>query len=100
MFLTIFERMCCVMLSVMSDSLRPPWSDPPGASVHGIFQARILEWVAISYSMGSSQLRDLTRLLASPALSGRFFTTAHHSGKPLSSYTTQNISSLSLSALY
>ena len=27
---------------------------PPGSSVHGIFQARILEWVAISYSRGSS----------------------------------------------
>ena len=27
---------------------------PPGSSVHGIFQARILEWVAISFSRGSS----------------------------------------------
>ena len=33
---------------------------PPGFSVHGIFQANILEWVAISYSRGSSQLRDQT----------------------------------------
>ena len=33
---------------------------PPGSSVHGIFQARILEWVAISYSRGSSQPRDWT----------------------------------------
>ena len=31
---------------------------PPGSSVHGILQARILEWVAISFSMGSSWLRD------------------------------------------
>ena len=31
---------------------------PPGSSVHGIFQARILEWVAISSSRGSSQPRD------------------------------------------
>ena len=30
----------------------------PGSSVHGIFQARILDWVAISYSRGSSQVRD------------------------------------------
>ena len=30
----------------------------PGSSVHGIFQARILEWVAIFFSRGSSQLRD------------------------------------------
>ena len=27
---------------------------PPGSSVHGIFQARVLEWVAISFSRGSS----------------------------------------------
>ena len=32
----------------------------PGSSVHGISQARILEWVAISFSRGSSQTRDQT----------------------------------------
>ena len=31
---------------------------PPGSSVHGIFQARILEWVAVSFSRGSSPPRD------------------------------------------
>ena len=31
---------------------------PPGSSKHGIFQARILKWVVISYSRGSSQPRD------------------------------------------
>ena len=31
---------------------------PPGSSVHGIFQARILEWVAMPSSRGSSQPRD------------------------------------------
>ena len=38
---------------------------PPGSSVHGILQARILEWVAIPFSRGSSQLRSGTW---SPAL--------------------------------
>ena len=33
---------------------------PPGSSVYGIFQARILEWVVISFSWGSSQPRDST----------------------------------------
>ena len=33
---------------------------PPGCSVHGIFQARILEWVAISFSRGSSQPKGQT----------------------------------------
>ena len=36
--------------SVVSDPLGPVDCSPPGSSVHGIFQARILEWVAISYS--------------------------------------------------
>ena len=47
---------------------------PPGSSVHAISQARILEWVAISFSRGSSRPRDLTTSLASPALAGGFFT--------------------------
>ena len=34
----------------------------PGSSVHGILQARILEWVAISFSRGSSQPRDRTQV--------------------------------------
>jgi len=35
---------------------------PPGSSVHGILQARILEWVAISFSRGSSPPRDQTHI--------------------------------------
>ena len=34
----------------------------PGSSVHGIFQARILEWIAISFSRGSSSPRDGTHI--------------------------------------
>ena len=45
---------------------------PPGSSVQGIVQARVLEWVAISFSKGSS--RPGTEP-ASPALAGRFFAT-------------------------
>ena len=44
---------------------------PPGSSVHEISQARILEWVAISFSRGSSQPRDRTRVSCT---AGRFFT--------------------------
>ena len=45
----------------------PPLRDPrecipPGSSVHGIFQARILEWIAISFSRRSSRPRDRTRI--------------------------------------
>ena len=52
------------------------------SSVFGISQARILEWVAISFSRGSSRHRDWTIIsLMSPTLAGRFFTTGSP-GKP------------------
>ena len=44
----------------MSNSLQPMDCSPPGSSVPGILQARILEWVAISFSRESSQPRDRT----------------------------------------
>ena len=47
---------------VMSDSSLPHGLQPPGSSVRGIFQARILEWVAISYSRRSSRPRDQTHV--------------------------------------
>ena len=46
----------------MSNSLQPHGLYLPGSSVHGILQARVLEWVAISLSRGSSQPRDRTRV--------------------------------------
>ena len=45
----------------MSNSWQPVDCSPPSSSVHGILQARILEWVAISFSRGSSQPRDRTQ---------------------------------------
>ena len=57
---------------VVSDSCDPMDCNPPGSSVHDISQARILEWVAISFSRGSSQPRDLTCI---SCIAGRFFTT-------------------------
>ena len=39
----------------------PMGCSPPGTSLHGIFQARILEWFAIPFSRGSSQPRDGTQ---------------------------------------
>ena len=44
---------------------------PPCSSVNGILQARILEWITISFSKGSSQVRDGTRV---SCIAGRFFT--------------------------
>ena len=58
-------------LSVVSDSCNFTDCNPPDSSVHGISQAKILEWVAIFFSRGSSQLRDLTRV---SCFAGGFFT--------------------------
>ena len=49
----------------------PKDCSPLGSSVHGISQARILEWVAIHFSRGSSRLRDWTEV---SHIAGRFFT--------------------------
>ena len=49
----------------------PMYCNIPGSSIPGIFQARVLEWVAISFSRGSSQPRDQTRF---SHIVGRCFT--------------------------
>ena len=57
--------MLCALLCLVSefDSFSTPWTvAPPGLSVHGILQARILEWAAVSFSRESSQPRDWTRV--------------------------------------
>ena len=49
----------------------PMDSSLPGSPVHGILQARILEWVAIHFSRGSPRPRDRTQV---SCIEGRFFT--------------------------
>ena len=92
--------------SVGGDTLScPTLCDPmncslPGFSVHGIFQARILEWVAISYSMDSSQPRDWNLSLVSPALAGRFITIVSRAAQNLlTANLVGNKHSFSLDAL-
>ena len=60
----LVTRSCLTLCNPMDCS-------PPGSSVHGISQARILAWGAIPFSTGSSQPRDRTWLFL---LAGRFFT--------------------------
>ena len=52
---------------------------PPGSSVQEILQARMLEWLAISFSRGSSQPRNQ---ICISSLAGRFFATREPPGKP------------------
>ena len=54
--------MCAKTLQLCLTLLDPLDCSQPGSSVHGILQARILEWVAISFSRGSSQPRDQTQV--------------------------------------
>ena len=62
-------------VSVMSNSLRPMDHSPPDSCVHGISQAKILEWVAISFSRGSSRPRDQTHIFCVSCIALEFFVT-------------------------
>ena len=70
-----------VLHSVASGSVRPVDRGPPGPSVHGALQARILEWVAMPSSKGSSLFRDRTRVSCASCTAGGFFT-ARGMGQP------------------
>ena len=64
-------RSVCVLVSQSCSTLCDLMDySPPSSSVHGIFQARTLEWVAISFSKGSSQPRNRTQVSCT---AGRFF---------------------------
>ena len=65
----------CVHAQLCLTLCHPMDYSPPSSSDHGIFQAKILEVVNISYSRGSSWPRGQTVFLVPPALAGRFFTT-------------------------
>ena len=64
---TLFNLYLCEVEVLVTQSCltlgNPTDCSLPGSSVHGIRQARILEWVAISFSRGSSQPRDRTCIL-------------------------------------
>ena len=68
-----FVKICvlCVSRSVASNSLGPLDYSPPISSVHGISQARILEWITIPFSRGSSWPQNQTWV---SCIAGRFFT--------------------------
>ena len=77
---------CCCSLAAKScpTVCGPVDCSLPGSSVHGISQARVLEWIAICSSRKSSQVRDQTPV---SYLAGGFFTT-EPPGKSLYIYTT------------
>ena len=73
----------CVCVCVCAKSLQsrltlcdPMDYSPPDSSIHGILQARILDWVAMPSSRVSSQPGDRARISYVSALAGGFFTTS------------------------
>ena len=61
----------CAFYVVLAVQSFPTLCDPAGSFVHGILQTSILEWVAIPFFRGSSQLRNRTQI---SFIVGRFFT--------------------------
>ena len=66
--LKVVTQLCLALCDPMDWSL-------PGSSIHGIFRARVLEWVAISFSRGSSRPRDPTQV--SHIVGSRFYHLSH-----------------------
>ena len=67
----VCQACVCVLVAKSFLTLWPMHCSPPGSSVHGILQTRIMECVAISFSRGSSWPRDQTQV---SWIAGRFFT--------------------------
>ena len=77
--LELVKALCCCLVSESCPTLCDPMDcSLPSSSVHGTFTAKILEWVAISFSRESSLPRDRTHV---SSLAGRFFT-IEPPGKP------------------
>ena len=68
--------MLCLAFQLCQTLCDPVDCSLPGSSVHGILQARILEWVAVLSSRGSSQPRDWSQV---SHIAGGFF---YHLGHP------------------
>ena len=66
----MLSRFSCVLLFVTPDD------SPPGSSVRRILQARILQWVAVYFSWGSSQTRTWTHISSVSCIGRQFFTTS------------------------
>ena len=65
----------CSVTQLCLSLCKPMDCSTPGSSVHGIFQTRILEWVAISYSRESSPIGTEPTSLVSPVLACELFAT-------------------------
>ena len=76
---------CVLSLSVLSNSLHPHGLQPTSSFVHGIFQTRIAEWVAITYFRGSSWHRDQNRISCFSCIGREILYCCHQLGSPWAS---------------
>ena len=75
---------CAKSLQLCTALCDPMDCSPSGSSVHGILQARILEWVAIPFSKGSSWPRDRTHISYVSYIGRQILYPLSHLGSPLS----------------
>ena len=77
------ETLCCAQPLQSCLALCDPMDcSPPGSSVHGILQARILEWIAMPSSRGSSRPRDQTCISYVSCIGRQVLYCYHHLGSP------------------
>ena len=72
----------------------PTDCSPPGSTVHGILQGRILECIVISYSRGSSRPRNQTHISFVSCIGGQVLYHQHHLGSPIFGAVLVGINSL------
>ena len=86
---------CCLVAHLCSTLCDPMNSSPLGSSVHGILQARIVEWVAISFSRGESRPRDQTHISCTGSWILYYWTTREtqlkHIPKKIKNYKSQKM---------
>ena len=75
-------RRACLATQSCPTLWDPMDCSPPGSSVLEIFQATILEWVAISSSIKSPKPRDRACISCSSYIAGKFFTTSYQGSPP------------------
>ena len=78
-FVCMYDQLLQLCLTLCN----PMDCSPPGSSVHGILQAKILEWISMLSSRESSLSRDHTHVSCSSCLAGRLFYLLTLQGSPL-----------------
>ena len=80
-FYQLHACMCAQSLQLCPTLCDPVYCGLPGSSVHEIFQARILEWVAMPSPRGSSRLRDRTHISCVSFTVSGFFMLSHQGSR-------------------